>query len=332
MQFTRRQALTLLGGSALAASVNVLPSVAQEAYDVNRLTLVVPFDAGGSADRLARAMATHLPKHLGGTPVTVVNRSGGSGALGHSWFIRQPADGTFALVSPTNPYLISNVLRKQGGLNWDDFDHINGQWQDYYVVLTHKDQPYETFAELLVDIRDNPGKVSCGIIPGDGGHLSAIILLERMGIPQENVNWITYDGGGPMRTAVAGDQVTMSFISALGSEVIRDNVKPLTVYRHEPDPEMWDAPTINEAIAEFNVEVPVLEADLRTLTVHKEFVEKHPERYERLVAGYRAMLEDEEFKQFIAAGKIGGTWMGPQATAESLQRSYDIFAEYIDRL
>lgn len=331
MQFTRRHVLSLMG-AGLASTAFPLSARAQDKYDVNRLTLVVPFDAGGSADRMARAIAAYLPKHLGGTPVTVVNRPGGSGTLGHSWFIRQPADGTFALVSPTNPYLISNVLRNQGGLKWEDFFHVNGQWQDYYVVLVHKDQPYQTMAELLKDIRDNPGKVSCGIIPGDGGHLSAIILLERLGIPRENVNWVTYDGGGPMRTAVAGNQVTTSFISALGSEVIRDNVRPLAVYRNEVDPAMWDAPTINEAIAEFNVEVPVIEADLPTLTVHREFVEKHPQRYERLVAGYRAMLEDEEFKAFITQGKIGGNWMGPEATAASLQRSFDIFKQYIDRL
>lgn len=333
MQFTRRSFMGTLASGTLAAMASPLTAQAQGAqYPARRLTLVVPFDAGGSADRMARAISTHLPRHLGGTPVTVVNRPGGSGALGHSWFIRQPSDGSVALVSPTNPYLISNILRKQGGMNWEDFHHVNGQWQDYYVVLVNNAQPYTTMAELLADIRDNPGKVSCGIIPGDGGHLSAVILLEQLQIPTENVNWVTYDGGGPMRTAIAGDQTTMTFISALGSEVIRDQVRPLAVYRDEKDAEMWDAPTINEAISELGVEVPVIEADLRTLTVHREFIESHPDRYEQLVAAYRAMLDDPEFQAFIQAGRIGGNWMGPEDTTASLQRSYDIFAEYIDRL
>lgn len=332
MQLSRRQVLRLAGASPLALGLGSALSHAAGDYPARKLTLVVPFNPGGSADRMARAVAQFLSTELGDTPVTVVNRSGGSGALGHSWFVRQPDDGSFALVSPVNPYLISNVLRDQGGLKWDDFHHINGQWQDYYAVLVNKEQPYKTMAELLTDIRDNPGKVSCAIIPGDGGHLSAVILLEKLGIPKENVNWITYDGGGPMRTALAGDQVSMCFISALGSNVIADRVRALAVYRDEPDPERWDAPTINKAIESFDVDVPVLAADLRCLSVRSSFVEKHPEVYETLVAAYRRMLEREDFKAFIAEGKIGGDWMGPEATAASLQKSYNIFAQYLPTL
>ncbi|MCJ8141024.1 Bug family tripartite tricarboxylate transporter substrate binding protein [Falsirhodobacter halotolerans] len=332
MSISRRQILGTALAAPLVARFGSGPAFAQAAYPVRRLTLVVPFDAGGSADRLARAIAQFLPAHLGGTPVTVVNRAGGSGALGHSWFIRQPDDGSTALVSPVNPYLISNVLRGQGGLNWDDFHHINGQWQDYYAVFVNNAQPYQTMQELLVDIRDNPGKVSCAIIPGDGGHISALILLDTMGIPRENVNWITYDGGGPMRTAVAGNQVTFSVTAALGSNVIADQVRALAVYRQEADPARWDAPAINEALAPMNVEVPVIAADLRCLSVHSSLRQSHPEIYEQLVTAYRAMLESDEFQAFAAKGEIGADWLGPEQTAQALQESYDIFAKYIPQM
>ncbi|MEE2860046.1 MAG: tripartite tricarboxylate transporter substrate binding protein [Pseudomonadota bacterium] len=330
MQFTRRSTLGLMGATSLVSGLGLGTARAQEAYPLRRLTLVVPFDAGGSADRMARAIANYLPEELG-VPVQVVNRTGGSGALGHSWFVRQPDDGSFALVSPTHPYLISNVLQGQANLAWEDFHHINGQWQDYYAILVNNAQPYETMAELIADIRDNPGKVSCAIIPGDGGHLSAVILLERLGIPKENVNWVTYDGGGPMRTAIAGDQTTMTFISALGSTVIQDQVKALAIYRDEPH-ELWDAPPINEALAETGVEVPVMPADLRTLTVQSSFREKHPDRYQMLVEAYQRMLQREDFRAFIVSNAIGGQWMGPESTAQALQDSYDMFAEYIDQL
>lgn len=330
MHITRRASLGLIGAASLSTGLGLGPARAQQGYPHRRLTLVVPFDAGGSADRMARAIANFLPEELG-VPVQVVNRTGGSGALGHSWFVRQPDDGAFALVSPTHPYLVSNVLQGQANLNWDDFHHINGQWQDYYALLVNNAQPYQTLVELITDIRDNPGKVSCAIIPGDGGHLSAVILLERLGIPQDNVNWVTYDGGGPMRTAIAGDQTTMTFISALGSTVIQDQVRALAVYRDEPHP-LWDAPPVNEAIADLGIEVPVMPADLRTLTVQSGFVEKHPDLYEILVSAYRRMLDREDFKEFIASNDIGGQWIGPEETARALQQSYDTFAEYIDRL
>ena len=334
MQFTRRTLLQVLGATPLSLGLGTqISSVrAAEGYPLNKLTIVVPFNPGGSADRMARAIGKFLPLELGDTPVSVVNRAGGSGALGHSWFSRQKDDGSYALVSPVNPYLISNILRGQGDLKWDDFYFVNGQWQDYYVVLVNKEQPYKTMADLVADIRDKPGTVSCAIIPGDGGHLSAVVMLEKLGIPRENVNWITYDGGGPMRTALAGNQVTMSFISALGSNVIADQVRPLAVYRDERDDARWDAPTINEALAPMSVEVPVIAADLRTFTVHKSFKEKHPDRYELLVAAYRRMLDRPDFKAFIEEGQIGGDWLGPEKTAKSLEKSYKIFEQYISIL
>ncbi|XDB00441.1 tripartite tricarboxylate transporter substrate binding protein (plasmid) [Sulfitobacter sp. LCG007] len=319
----------VLGGLA-ALSMTAGQAVAQEKYAPGRLTIVVPFNPGGSADRMARAIAQFLPEELG-VPVTVMNQAGGSGALGHTYFLQQPDDGSFALVSPVNPYLISNILRGQGAVEWDKFHFINGQWQDYYVILVNKDQPFQTAKELIDFIKANPGEASSAIINGDGGHLATVVMLERLGLPQDAVNFISYDGGAPMRTALAGNQVTFSVISALGSSVIAEDVRPLAVIKDQPD-ELWAAPNLNEVLAEYDVEIPMLAADLRTLAVHQSFVDNHPEVYKQLVDAYRRMLDRDDFKAFIAEGQIGGQWMGPEATTASLNESFEIFKKYIDVL
>lgn len=319
-----------VGAVALGAASLTLSATAQDTYEPGNLSIVVPFNAGGSADRMARAIASFLPEELG-VPVTVVNRPGGGGALGHTWFQQQPDDGSSALVSPVNPYLISNVLRDQGAMNWEDFSFINGQWQDYYVLLVNKDQPFQTGEELIQFIIDNPGEATSAIINGDGAHLAQLIIQERLGLPDDAITFVSYDGGAPMRTALAGNQVTFSLISGLGSSVIADDVRPLAVIKAEPD-EIWDAPNINEVLANFDVEIPLLAADLRTFTVQTSFKEKHPETYEQLMAAYKRMLEREDFQRFVKASQIGGTWMGPEATTESLNESYEIFSEYVDKL
>ncbi|WP_226577622.1 Bug family tripartite tricarboxylate transporter substrate binding protein [Acuticoccus sediminis] len=328
---TRRAALGALAAAAVATGWAGLPAPARAAdYPADRLTIIVPFNPGGSADRMARAIAQFLPEELG-VPVTVVNRPGGSGALGHTYFLQQPDDGSTALVSPVNPYLISNILRDQGMLDWDAFKFVNGQWQDYYVLLVPKDEPYQSFKELVDFIKENPGEASSAIIAGDGGHLSTLIMLEQLGLPSDAINFITYDGGGPMRTALAGDQVTMSVISGLGSDVIKDDVRALAVFRTEPHA-LWDAPLINDALADYGVEIPVLAADLRTFTVQTSFAEEHPETYQMLVDAYHRMLDRDDFKAFIGESQIAGDWMGPEATKASLDESYATFEKYIDRL
>ena len=320
-------ASTTLAGATLSG---ILPVQAEGEYGPNRLTIVCPFNPGGSADRMARAIAQFLPEELG-VPVTVMNRAGGSGALGHTYFLQQPDDGSTALVTPATPYLVTNVLRGQGMIEWDKFRFVNGQWQDYYVLLVNKDQPFQTAAELITFIKENPGQASSAIINGDGAHLLQLILLEKLGLPQDAITFVSYDGGAPMRSALAGNQVTFSLIAALGSEVISDSVRPLAVVRAEPD-DIWDAPNINDTLKEFNVEVPLIPADLRTFTVHESFAQNHPETYEALVSAYKRMLEREDFKAFIAEGQIGGEWRGPEKTKAELDESLAVFKQYLSVL
>ena len=308
-----------LAGLAVAAAPLLVAGTASaqdQSYPPGELEIIVPFNAGGSADRMARAIARYLPEELG-VPVTVLNRPGGSGALGHTYFLQQPDEGSNALVTPATPYLITNILREQGALDWDAFHFINGQWQDYYVLLVNKEQPFRTAEELFAHIRDNPGEASSAIINGDGGHLLQLILMERMGLPEDAITFVSYDGGAPMRSALAGNQVTFSLISGLGSDVIRDDVRPLAV-------------VLDETLKEFGVELPVLSADLRTFTVSTEFATNEPETYELLVAAYRRTLERDDFRAFIEEGAIGGQWLGPASTQESLADSFEVFTQYVD--
>ncbi|HXG49449.1 MAG TPA: tripartite tricarboxylate transporter substrate-binding protein, partial [Methylomirabilota bacterium] len=65
-------ALALAVGGARGAS-----------YPTRSLELIVPWAAGGGSDRVARFLADALQREFG-QPVIVVNRTGGSGAVGHS--------------------------------------------------------------------------------------------------------------------------------------------------------------------------------------------------------------------------------------------------------
>jgi len=317
-----------------AASLMVLSSAGLGAaadYGVDKLTIVVPFGPGGSGDRLARAISRFLPQELG-VPVVVVNKPGANCALGHTYFMQQPDNGSTAMISAIHPYLAGNILRKEGDLNWDDFEFINAQWEDYYILLTPKAQPYETAADLFKFIKENPGKATSAIVGGDGGYLSMILILEQMGLDRDAVNFVVYDSGGAQRAAVAGNQVTFSTPAALGSIVIANESRALAIFREDPAQEKdWiGVPPINEALKPLGFEIPVIPADTRTFVVHKTFKQKHPERYEMLVAAYRRMLDRDDFKEFIEKGAIGGQWIGPEKTAERLKRGYDIFAKYIN--
>ena len=56
------------------------------------MTVIVPWGAGGGTDATARIVAALLEKDLG-QPFNVVNRTGGSGVVGHSAIATAQPDG-----------------------------------------------------------------------------------------------------------------------------------------------------------------------------------------------------------------------------------------------
>src|SRR5262245_5743030 len=79
--------------SALAVVATWPSPAATQAKVPNRpVQFIVPWAAGGGTDRIARMLAVLLEKELG-QPVTVVNRTGGGGALGHTIGATAAPDG-----------------------------------------------------------------------------------------------------------------------------------------------------------------------------------------------------------------------------------------------
>ena len=212
---SRRHALAL----ALAGTLSLVaaPVAAQDGdWPTDPITIVVPFDAGGSADRMARTLAAPLSDALG-VPVTVENRPGGSGGLGATYVTQQPADGQTLLLMQATPYLANAILVGGAPVEWEDFRFLNAQWDDFAIVAVNEESEYETM-EQLVEAMKEPGAVSSGIIYGNGGHLQTLIMMDALEIPQENVRFVTYDGGAPLRTALAGNQVDF-FTGKIGNVI-----------------------------------------------------------------------------------------------------------------
>ena len=76
----------------LAVAALCLSASAFAQYPNRPLTLVVPWGAGGGTDAVARFIASLMEKDLG-QPVNVVNRTGGSGVVGHSAIASAAPDG-----------------------------------------------------------------------------------------------------------------------------------------------------------------------------------------------------------------------------------------------
>ena len=84
------------------------PAHAQD-WPAKQITIVVPFGAGGSADLLARILATHMQAKFGQT-VVVENRAGAGGSIGTNYVAKAAPDGYTLLLGTVSSIAVNAAL------------------------------------------------------------------------------------------------------------------------------------------------------------------------------------------------------------------------------
>ena len=182
MWTTRRGALRALaaGGGVLGAGLAPRRQANAADWPTRPLTLVIPWAPGGGTDLVFRAMAPLLSERLG-QPVTVVNRPGGSGTVGHMAIRTAVPDGTtFGAISAQ---LLTAPLLGPSPLTWHDLQPIALVNVDAAAFTVRADAPWRTLAELVEYARGNPETVRVGNSgPGGTWHIASLELERQAGI------------------------------------------------------------------------------------------------------------------------------------------------------
>ena len=140
--------LTMLGAFSGCQQSSVYPS--------RPITLVCPWAVGGGTDRVSRQMAVFLESELG-TPVNVVNATGGQGVTGHSRGIRAKPDGY--TISMMTLELSMLHWRNLTDLTWEDAAPLMSLNEDPAALFVKSDSEFQTVKDLEAAIKDRPGKL-----------------------------------------------------------------------------------------------------------------------------------------------------------------------------
>jgi len=238
---------TLLGAAAAIAVLGLTGAGAEAAYPERPITIVVPWGAGGGTDATARILGSLMEQELG-VPVTVVNRTGGSGVVGHSAIANAEPDG----------YTLGIVTVEIGMMHWagltdltyEDYTPLALYNEDPAGVQVRADAPWDTIEELLDHVRDNPAGTLTGSGTGQGGiwHLALAGMLQNAGMESDRVPWVPSEGAAPgLQDLVAGgvDVVTCSVPEAQ-SLIDAGRVKSLAIMAGERADAFPDVPTLAE--------------------------------------------------------------------------------------
>jgi len=232
---------------ALACSVSMAAFAQATNWPEKPVTIVVPFPAGGSTDMVARAIALQMQTKLGQT-FLVDNKPGATGTIGAGFVKRAAPDGYTLLVSSLGAFVVTPHLQKS--VPYDatkDFDYISVPVQAPNVLVASPGQKARTVAEVIAELKANPGKVSFASSGnGSSDHLSAEVFWQQT---QTEGLHIPYKGGAPAINDLLGNQVNFSFqnVNAVLQHIKAGKLHAIAVTGDKRSPVLPNVPTLAEA-------------------------------------------------------------------------------------
>ena len=201
----RRALLALALASALAAPAHAQPGN----YPSRTITIVVPFQAGGGADTVARMLATHVARHLNGQSVIVDNRAGASGNIGANYVARARADGYTLLLTNSTMTINAALNFTQGYDVKKDLRPIAQLVSSPVAVGVNNSYPARSVSELVGYLRAHSGQAnysSCG--NGSPQHFAGEAFNQSAKVDMVHV---PYNGCAPAVSDALGNQVPILF-------------------------------------------------------------------------------------------------------------------------
>jgi len=220
---------------------------AQAHWPQRAVTVVVPFPAGGSADTVGRMLANQMAR-ISGQSFIVDNRPGASGTIGAASFARAPADGYTLMSAPLGTYVITPHLHRN--LSYDplqDFDYITIPVQAPNVLVAAPGKPARTVAQVIAELRANPGKTSFANSGfGASDHLAAEFFWQQT--HTEGLH-VPYKGGAPAINDLLGNQVDYSFpnVNAVLGHIQAGRLHAIAVTGSRRSSVLPSVPTLAEA-------------------------------------------------------------------------------------
>ena len=200
---------------------------ATASYPERPVTMVVPYNAGGGTDVLARIIAAGASKVLQQT-IVVENKPGASGMIGSNAVAKSRPDGytlelTAADTHGINPHVYSNIpydARK-------DFVAVAQIGYNPYALLVSSQLSIKSIQDFIALAKSQPGKLtyaSWGV--GSSSHVAMEMLKVNQGL---DLLHVPYTGAAPALQALMGGQVDALFVPLSIAKPSADSGKTILI-------------------------------------------------------------------------------------------------------
>ncbi len=245
----RRTGVLLAAATALVLATTSACGVTRGSDDPSnrRLQMMIPNSPGGGYDLTGRAAAKSMEDNDLTGRFEITNVLGASGTVAMQRLAN--SSGADDLVMTMGLGVVGAVYTNKSDARVSDMTPVARLVEEQEGLLVPADSPFETVDDLVQAWTADPGSVRIGggSSPGGPDHLFPMQLAQEIGIDPTDVNYVSYDGGGPLTTALLGEKIDVG-TSGLGEfegQVADGSLRVLAVSGEERL-DTVDAPTLTE--------------------------------------------------------------------------------------
>ncbi len=214
------------------------------AYPEKPVTVIVPSEAGGGTDTMARLVAKFAEKYLG-QPMIIVNKPGAGGQIGFEAIARAKKDG-YTIGCIYTPHVAAHVSAGRAQYTLDSFTPIANVVTDPGVLVVHPSSPFKTLEALVAFAKENPGKLTASTSGPGGDDDFALRQMEKAaGV---TINAVPSKGSSDQKATIMGAHLDMAFMNAsqVDSQIKSGELRCLGVMTAKRPSYLIEIPTMKE--------------------------------------------------------------------------------------
>ena len=243
----------------LVATLLLVPLVATTAAcgvtrgeDPRDILMIIPNSPGGGYDQTGRAaVAVMEDNDITGGSFTVDNVIGAGGAGAMTTLIGKAGDEHTMMTVGLG--VVGSTSSFGSEYQLQDATPLAQLMSEPEGILVPSDSPYKTVDDFVQAWKKDPKKLAIGggSSPGGPDHLFPMQLAAEVGIDPNDVNYVSYDGGGPLTSALLGAKIDAGFSgpAEFTGQVESGDLRMLAVSGEERSPQdaFSDVPTLTES-------------------------------------------------------------------------------------
>ncbi len=219
-----------------------------EESGLHRLRMMVPNSPGGGYDLTARTAVKIMEDNDITGRVEVFNVIGAGGTVAMARLMNEKGNDDIMMMMGLG--VVGAVFTNGSSARASDATALAKMVEEQEGILVPADSPFQTVQDFVAAWKADPANVTIGggSSPGGPDHLFPMETARAAGVDPKAVNYVTYDGGGDLLTALLGKKIDAG-TTGLGEfvdQIEAGQVRVLAVSGSERV-EGVDAPTLTEA-------------------------------------------------------------------------------------